>query len=173
MHVLRHSAAHLLAMAVMELFPGTDLGFGPATDEGFYYDFKTPQQIVEDDLPKIEARMQAIVKEGRPFARSELDKDGAKVRLADVGYHLKVPHIDDIPGEVISFYDSGSFTDMCEGPHVPDTSWIAPHQAALRQRRLLARRCRRRADAAHPRHGVLRQEGPEGASGAHRASQVA
>ncbi len=124
LHVLRHSAAHLLAMAVLELFPGTDLGFGPATDAGFYYDFKTPTAITEEDLPRIEARMVEIAKQGRSYARQELDKAAAKTRLGEVGYDLKVDHIDEIPGEVISFYDSGEFTDMCEGPHVPDTSWL-------------------------------------------------
>jgi threonyl-tRNA synthetase len=124
LHVLRHSAAHLLAMAVLELFPGTDLGFGPATDAGFYYDFKTPTPITEEDLPRIEARMVEIAKQGRAYARREFDKGSAKVRLGEVGYHLKVDHIDEIPSDVISFYDSGDFTDMCEGPHVPDTSWL-------------------------------------------------
>ena len=80
LHVLRHSAAHLLAMAVLDLFPGTDLGFGPATEDGFYYDFKTPRPIVEDDLPKIEKRMKEIVKEGRPFERVGFD-GAVKIRL--------------------------------------------------------------------------------------------
>ena len=124
LHVLRHSAAHLLAMAVLDLFPGTDLGFGPATEDGFYYDFKTPRPIVEDDLPKIEKRMKEIVKEKRPFARMSLDREGAKARLSEIGYELKIPHVDEIPEDEITFYDSGAFTDMCEGPHVPDTGWI-------------------------------------------------
>ncbi|MCB9825879.1 MAG: threonine--tRNA ligase [Planctomycetes bacterium] len=123
--VLRHSAAHLLAMAVLDLFPGTDLGFGPATDEGFYYDFKTPQTLTEEDLPKIEARMKEIAAEGRPYARVALDRAGAKERLQGIGYELKIPHVDEIPEDEITFYDSGAFTDMCEGPHVPDTSWLA------------------------------------------------
>ncbi|MDA1194076.1 MAG: threonine--tRNA ligase [Planctomycetota bacterium] len=123
--VLRHSAAHLLAMAVLELFPGSDLGFGPATEDGFYYDFKTSRALTEEDLPKVEERMKAIAAEGRAYARVELDRARAKTRLSEVGYHLKVPHVDEIPSDVISFYDSGSFTDMCEGPHVPDTSWLA------------------------------------------------
>ncbi len=122
--VLRHSAAHLLAMAVLDLFPGTDLGFGPATEDGFYYDFKTPRPIVEEDLPKIEKRMKEIVKEGRPYARVGLGRDAAKERLKSIGYELKIPHVDEIPEDEITFYDSGAFTDMCEGPHVPDTSWI-------------------------------------------------
>jgi threonyl-tRNA synthetase len=117
--VLRHSAAHLLAMAVLDLFPGTDLGFGPATDDGFYYDFRTPQPLLESDLPRIEARMKEIAAEKRPFARMETTKAGAKERLKRAGYHLKLPHVDEIPEEAISFYDSGGFTDMCEGPHVP------------------------------------------------------
>jgi threonyl-tRNA synthetase len=122
--VLRHSAAHLLAMAVLDLFPGTDLGFGPATEDGFYYDFKTPRPITEEDLPRIEQRMKEIAKEGRAYARVEMDREAAKRRLHDIGYELKVPHVDEIPEDVISFYDSGGFTDMCEGPHVPDTSWL-------------------------------------------------
>ncbi|MDJ0973412.1 MAG: threonine--tRNA ligase [Planctomycetota bacterium] len=123
-YVLRHSAAHLLAMAVLELFPGTDLGFGPATDEGFYYDFHTPTPITEEDLPRIEERMRRIAKEARPFARSALDREGAKDRMREVGYELKIPHVDEIPEDEITFYDSGAFTDMCEGPHVPDTSLL-------------------------------------------------
>ena len=124
LRVLRHSAAHLLAMAVLDLFPGTDLGFGPATDDGFYYDFKPPVPFQESDLPRIEARMKEIAAEGRPYARSECSKEEAKVRLARIGYLLKLPHVDEIPDEAISFYDSGAFTDMCEGPHVARTSWL-------------------------------------------------
>jgi threonyl-tRNA synthetase len=124
LEVLRHSAAHLLAMAVLELFPGTDLGFGPATDDGFYYDFRTPQPLQEGDLPRIEARMKEIAASKRGYVRTECSKPAAKERLAKVGYVLKGPHIDEIPDDVISFYDSGGFTDMCEGPHVPDTGWL-------------------------------------------------
>jgi threonyl-tRNA synthetase len=124
LEVLRHSAAHLLAMAVLDLFPGTDLGFGPATEDGFYYDFKTPVPLQEEDLPRIEARMREIARERRPYARVEMGKEAAKRRLREVGYDLKVPHVDEIPEATISFYDSGAFTDMCEGPHVPDTSWL-------------------------------------------------
>lgn len=124
LYVLRHSAAHLLAMAVLELFPGTDLGFGPATDEGFYYDFKTPEPLTEEDLPRIEEQMKKIAREGRPFTRVSGDREAAKVRLREVGYELKIPHVDEIPVDEITFYESGPFTDMCEGPHVPDTSWI-------------------------------------------------
>ena len=122
--MLRHSAAHLMAMAVLDLFPGTDLGFGPATDDGFYYDFKPPVPFQEGDLPRIEARMREIAKESRPYARTETSKGDAKARLGRIGYLLKIPHIDEIPEDAISFYDSGGFTDMCEGPHVPDTSWL-------------------------------------------------
>jgi len=124
LRVLRHSAAHLLAMAVLDLFPGTDLGYGPATDDGFYYDFKPPVPFQEADLPRIEARMKEIAAEARPYVRSECGKGDAKARLARIGYALKVPHVDEIPEEAISFYDSGAFTDMCEGPHVPSTAWL-------------------------------------------------
>ncbi len=124
LEVLRHSAAHLLAMAVTELFPGTDLGFGPATEDGFYYDLRTPQPITEEDLPRIEARMREIARQRRPYRRVATDRAGAKRRLAEAGYALKVPHVDEIPEEEITFYDSPPFTDMCEGPHLPDTSWL-------------------------------------------------
>ncbi len=125
LEVLRHSAAHLLAMAVLDLFPGTDLGFGPPTEDGFYYDFKPPTPFQESDLPRIEERMKAIAREKRLYHRVECSKADAKARLAKVGYALKVPHVDEIPEEAISFYESGPFTDMCEGPHVPDTSWLS------------------------------------------------
>ena len=124
LRVLRHSGAHLLAMAVLDLFPGSDLGFGPATEDGFYYDIKTAKPILEEDLARIEARMKEIARERRPYRRVVLDKPAAKRRLGEVGYALKVPHVDEIPEAEISFYDSGPFTDMCEGPHVPDTSWL-------------------------------------------------
>src|SRR5688572_3784554 len=75
LHVLRHSGAHLLAMAVLDLFPGTDLGFGPATEDGFYYDFKTPVPLTEEDLPRIEARMRELAAERRPYARVEMGKE--------------------------------------------------------------------------------------------------
>ncbi len=81
LYVLRHSAAHLLAMAVLDLFPGTDLGFGPATEDGFYYDFLTPEPIQEEDLPRIEARMLEIAKEKRAYERVAYDREGAKERL--------------------------------------------------------------------------------------------
>ena len=125
LYVLRHSAAHLLAMAVLELFPGTDLGFGPATEEGFYYDFLTKEPLAEADLPRIEARMKEIAKQARPYTRVAYDRVGAKARLKEVGYELKIPHVDEIPEDEITFYDSEPFTDMCEGPHVPDTGWLA------------------------------------------------
>ncbi len=125
LEVLRHSAAHLLAMAVLDLYPGTDLGFGPATEDGFYYDFRTPVPLSDADLPRIEARMREIAAEKRLYARTECGKEDAKARLARVGYALKIPHVDEIPEDAISFYDSGTFTDMCEGPHVPDTSWLS------------------------------------------------
>jgi threonyl-tRNA synthetase len=122
--VLRHSAAHLLAMAVLDLFPGTDLGFGPATEEGFFYDFRPSRPIQEEDLPRIQERMKEIAAEKREYRRSELDRPGAKRRLQQLGYSLKQPFVDEIPEDAISFYESGAFADLCEGPHVPDTAWL-------------------------------------------------
>ena len=148
LHVLRHSAAHLLAMAVLELFPGTDLGFGPATDDGFYYDFHTaephpgggpPQDRGADEGDR---RREAALR-----ARRHATARRAKERLAGIGYELKIPHVDEIPEDEITFYDSGAFTDMCEGPHVPDTGWLQHFKllsvsgALLARRRVRRRRC--------------------------------
>jgi threonyl-tRNA synthetase len=122
---LRHSASHVMAEAVLELFPGAKLAIGPATDEGFYYDFETPHAFTDDDLAKIEARMREIIKGNARFVRSVRSRDEAAQYLAGRGEHLKVELLADIPGgEEISFYESGAFVDLCEGPHVSATGEI-------------------------------------------------
>ncbi len=118
--VLRHSAAHILATAVRELFPTAGIGFGPAIDEGFYYDFEVPRPFTPEDLEQIEARMAEVAKQDYPFVREEVDRATANQRFADD--KLKLERISELGDEeVISTYTDGPFTDLCRGPHVPGT----------------------------------------------------
>lgn len=121
LRVVRHSAAHLLAAAVRELFPKAQLGFGPPTDEGFYYDFVVEEPFTPDDLAAIEKRMRELAKKGLPFERQEMDAADATAELKRLGYDLKAEYMAELvqAGEVISFYKNGDvFSDMCRGPHV-------------------------------------------------------
>ncbi len=124
--VLRHSSAHVMAQAVMRLYEGVSLAFGPTTDGGFYYDFDIPKTISEEDFPKIEAEIKKIIKAKEPFERQVLDRDEARKLCADLNQDLKVEHIDtglaDQP--TVSFYRQGEFIDLCRGPHIPDTGKI-------------------------------------------------
>ena len=118
--VLRHSAAHVLATAVRELFPGAGIGFGPPIEDGFYYDFEVPRTFTPEDLEQIEARMAAVVKSDFPFVREVVDRDGANRRFADDP--LKLERISELgDDETITIYTDGPFTDLCRGPHVPST----------------------------------------------------
>jgi len=119
--VLRHSAAHVLATAVRRLRPDAKIGFGPAIDDGFYYDFEVAQPFTPDDLAAFEAEMRKVVAEKYPFVRAEVDMAEARVRFADDP--LKLERLDDFkdPAEIISTYTDGPFIDLCRGPHVPDT----------------------------------------------------
>ncbi len=120
LEVLRHSAAHILATAVRELFPGAGIGFGPAIDDGFYYDFEVPRPFTPEDLAAIEARMAEVVKADYPFERAVVDRAEANRRFADDP--LKLERIAELgEDEVISTYTDGPFTDLCRGPHVPGT----------------------------------------------------
>ncbi len=118
--VLRHSAAHVLATAVRELFPTAGIGFGPAIEDGFYYDFEVPRPFTPEDLERIEARMAEVAKADYPFVRDEVSRDEANRRFADDP--LKLERIAELgQDEVISTYTDGPFTDLCRGPHVPGT----------------------------------------------------
>jgi threonyl-tRNA synthetase len=118
--VYRHSAAHLLAAAVMAEFPGTQCGIGPPTDEGFFYDFVVERPFVPEDLVRIENRMRAIAAKDLPFERVWLPKDEAEARFTKDGQPLKVQLIDEKSGPTASLYDiKGQFLDFCVGPHVP------------------------------------------------------
>ncbi|TWT82122.1 Threonine--tRNA ligase [Planctomycetes bacterium CA13] len=124
--VLRHSAAHVMARAVMRLYKGVSLAFGPTTSGGFYYDFDIPEKISEDDFPKIEAEIKKIIKEKEPFERFILDRDEARKLCDDLDQDLKVEHIDTGLGDqaTVSFYRQGEFVDLCRGPHIPDAGKI-------------------------------------------------
>lgn len=120
---LRHSAAHVMAQAVKRLFPEAKFAIGPAIEHGFYYDFDTDKPFTPEDLEKIEAEMKKIIKEALPIERSVMPKDQSLGRMSTEPY--KVELINDLPeGEEISFYSQGEFTDLCAGPHLPDTSKI-------------------------------------------------
>ena len=121
--VLRHSAAHVMAQAVKELFPSTKLTFGPATESGFYYDFEYERPFTPQDLEKIEERMAEIVEQNLPFIRQEVLKDEAIKTFQRKGESYKVEHLQDLPDRV-SLYTQGSFTDLCEGPHAPSSGKI-------------------------------------------------
>ena len=119
--VLRHSAAHVLATAVRRLRPDAKIGFGPAIDDGFYYDFEVASPFTPDDLAKFEAEMRKVVQEKYPFVRDEVDATEARKKFVDDP--LKLERLDDFtdPNEIISTYTDGPFIDLCRGPHLPDT----------------------------------------------------
>jgi threonyl-tRNA synthetase len=118
-----HSAAHLMAQAVIELFPGTKLGFGPAVDGGFYYDFDMDSTISAEDLPRIEKKMREIIKQNLSIERRELTSDEALKLFQQRGEVLKVEHIHDIDHD-LSVYSQGEFLDLCRGPHLPSTGYL-------------------------------------------------
>ena len=118
--VLRHSAAHVLATAVRELFPTAGIGFGPSIEDGFYYDFEVPRPFTPEDLEAIEARMREVAAQDYPFVREEVDRPTANSRFADDP--LKLERISELGAdEVISTYSDGPFTDLCRGPHLSNT----------------------------------------------------
>jgi threonyl-tRNA synthetase len=122
--VLRHSGAHILATAVRRLRPDAKIGFGPAIDDGFYYDFEVETPFTPEDLAAFEAEMRKVVQEKYPFVRAEVSVDEAKRLFVDDP--LKLERLADFEGtdEVISTYTDGPFIDLCRGPHVPDTSHL-------------------------------------------------
>jgi threonyl-tRNA synthetase len=124
--VLRHSCAHVMARAVMRLFPGTQLAFGPTVDNGFYYDIDSPTPIREEDFPRIEEEMRKIIKEAEPFERFERPTPEGRALVADLKQGYKVEHIDDELKKypTVSFYRQGEFIDLCRGPHVPHAGKI-------------------------------------------------
>ncbi|MBI2195712.1 MAG: threonine--tRNA ligase [Candidatus Levybacteria bacterium] len=125
MEKMRHSAAHVLAQAVVQYLGSTvKLGIGPAIEDGFYYDFELPRSLAPEDLREIEKLMSRIVEADLPFVREELPKAEARKLFAQLAQTYKVELIDDIPDEVVSVYRQGDFVDLCRGPHVESTGKI-------------------------------------------------
>jgi threonyl-tRNA synthetase len=124
--VYRHSSAHLLAAAVLELFPETKLGHGPATENGFFYDFYRETPFTPEDLEKIEKKMQELVQQNLPYAREFLPRDEGLQRFKSEGDFMKCHFIEQFtkPDEKISIYKTGKFLDFCRGPHIPSTGKI-------------------------------------------------
>ncbi|MBA4032574.1 MAG: threonine--tRNA ligase [Planctomyces sp.] len=124
--VLRHSCAHLMARAIMRVFPGVQLAFGPTTGNGYYYDLDLPHKLSEDDFARIEAEMQKLVEMAEPFERFLTDRDEALAMLEGMGQKLKCEHIRTglAAEEHVSFYRQGEFVDLCRGPHIPDAGRI-------------------------------------------------
>ena len=121
LETLRHSTAHVMAAAVLDLFPGTVIGIGPATDEGFYYDFAFKDRLAPEDLPRIEARMREIVKAAPPFVREEVPRDQAIALFERLHQPLKVELIGEkVTEPTARLYRTGDFVDLCLGPHVSD-----------------------------------------------------
>ncbi|HTI32860.1 MAG TPA: threonine--tRNA ligase [Miltoncostaea sp.] len=129
LRVMRHSAAHVMAEAIQTVIPGTKLGFGPAIDDGFYYDVDAPRPITEDDFPAIEAEMSRIIASKAPFGRSVMSIDDARAFFGEQGERFKVDQIDFLAGQgesTVSLYRDRDFVDLCRGPHVQDTGRIGP-----------------------------------------------
>jgi len=123
LELLRHDAAHVMAQAVQELYPGTQVTIGPAIENGFYYDFARDEPFTPEDLERIEARMREIVKRDLPIVREVWDREQAKAIFGGLGESYKVEIIDDIipVGEEVSIYRQGDWFDVCRGPHLPST----------------------------------------------------
>ncbi|MDR3996273.1 MAG: threonine--tRNA ligase [Adlercreutzia sp.] len=129
LELMRHSTAHLLAAALTDLYPGVKFGVGPAIENGFYYDIELPEGVTvsPDDFAAIEARMAEIAKSGAAIVRREVSRDEAREIFAD--QPLKLELIDELPeDETISIYQLGDFTDLCRGPHVPDTGKLGAYK---------------------------------------------
>jgi threonyl-tRNA synthetase len=125
LEILRHDAAHVMAEAVKELYPDTQVTFGPATETGFYYDFARAEPFTPDDLEKIEARMRDIVRRDEKITREVWERDAAVAFFRDLGESYKAEYIGEIPeGAEISLYRQGDFVDLCVGPHLPSTGCL-------------------------------------------------
>lgn len=121
---LRHSASHIMAQAVREIFPEVKLGIGPAIENGFYYDFDKKEPFTPDDLDKITGRMEKIIEADLPFERIEMSKKDALKLLEDNSETYKIELLKEIPEEKVSFYKDGDFIDLCRGPHIKSTTQV-------------------------------------------------
>ena len=125
LELIRHDAAHVLAEAVQELYPGTQVTIGPVIENGFYYAFARNEPFTPEDFPAIEKKMREIIARDKPFSKREVTRDEAKAFFRDKGENFKVELVDAIPpGEPIKFYDQGGWIDLCRGPHMTSTGKV-------------------------------------------------
>ncbi|MCI4625484.1 MAG: threonine--tRNA ligase [Candidatus Magnetoovum sp. WYHC-5] len=122
--IYRHSTSHIMAHAVKELFPSVKVTIGPATEEGFYYDFDSERPFTPEDLLSIEEKMQEIIKKNNPFIRKVVSKKEAIAFFSEQKEAYKVEIINEIKAEEVSLYEEGGFVDLCRGPHIPSTGYI-------------------------------------------------
>ncbi len=175
LEVYRHSSAHLMAAAVLELFPETKLGHGPATESGFFYDFYREKPFTPEDLEAIEKKMQELVKQDLPYAREFLPRQEGLERFKSEGDFMKCHFIEQFtsPDEKISIYKTGKFTDFCRGPHIPSTGRIKAFKLLNIAGAYWLGDEKQPATAAHLRHLVLLQEGPRRVSAQDRRGEEA
>ena len=134
LEIIKHSTAHILATAVLEMFPEAKLGIGPATENGFYYDFELPRTLIPEDLPLLEEKMRQIIKENHPFEKAAISIEEANAKFKELKQVYKLELIDDLHrqgNEKVSIYKSGSLVDLCAGPHVASAKKINPRAFAL------------------------------------------
>ena len=124
LEIMRHSAAHLMAEAVRNLFPGVKVAIGPAIESGFYYDFGVPEPFTPEDLAKIETHMTELTAQDLPFRRDDMSREQAINYFRSEGETYKVELLEEIPQEKVSLYQQGNFIDLCRGPHIPSTGYI-------------------------------------------------
>lgn len=124
LEIMRHSAAHLMAEAVRDLFPGVKVAIGPAIESGFYYDFGVPEPFTPEDLAKIETHMAGLTAQDLPFRRDDMSREQAINYFRGEGEAYKVELLEEIPQEKVSLYQQGNFIDLCRGPHIPSTGYI-------------------------------------------------
>ncbi|MBI4835205.1 MAG: threonine--tRNA ligase [Planctomycetes bacterium] len=124
LEILRHSTSHVMADAVKKLFPNAKLAIGPAIENGFYYDFDVDKPFSPEDLVKIEKEMENIVKSKKPFVRKEVSRDEALKFMDNKGEFYKTELISELGDQKITLYQHGDFTDLCRGPHIPDTGYV-------------------------------------------------
>ena len=122
--VIRHSTAHLMAMAVQALYPGTQVTIGPVIEDGFFYDFAPATPFTVEDLPKIEAKMRELAKADHKVHRTEIAREDAIRKFSEMGEKYKVEIIQGIPDDHVSIYSQGDWMDLCRGPHVPSTRYL-------------------------------------------------
>lgn len=128
LEIIRHSASHIMAEAVQQLFPGVKLAIGPAIEEGFYYDFDVAQPFTQEDLKKIESVMDRLIKAKLPFKRTVLPKAEAIKLMTGKNQPYKIKLLNDITDDTVTLYEQGNFIDLCRGPHLPDTGHLKAYK---------------------------------------------